>query len=914
MPIRAQVVLSLFKRNFWSYFSGVLGYLFIIVFVVLCGMLAFRDPFFVGNEPNLDHLTEWYPVLLLFFVPAVTMSVWADERKTGTDELLFTLPATATEILAGKYLAVVAVYSVALVFSMAHVFVLGYLGNPDWGLIATTYFGYWIAGAALLSAGMVASIVTSNMTVAFVLGLVLCAIPVYIGQVGSMLGQLVAIIGHAGTWFGTGELFEGLQSWLEKYGEWLAGFSLEEQFRDFGMGVISFSALLYFAAFTAVMLYINHALMTRRHWHTRPEPVMGLQYAVRALSVGVVLSCVTAWAGYSALRADATEERLFSLSSATKDLLGQLDSERPIEIQAFLSPSVPREYVETRKQLVGLLRQFDELGGRSLEVRYVDVEPFSEQSEEAEHFGIEPVELLTDVDGRRAEVEFYLGAVVISSYDKVVIPFFGKALPIEYELTRSIQTVANEQRHTIGVLTTDANLIGGSRDWHIIRELKLQYNVEEVSPSSEIDPEQFDVLLAVMPSSLTADEMDNLVAYAKTGKPLLVFDDPFPLSFNNSGFGVTGAPRQPKPSNSGGFMGQGSPPPEQKADGGRATRLLQALGIEWQYDACVFDAYNPHAEFKMLPPEYVFLTSDGSEDDSSGGFNPDDPTTKDLQELIALYPGEVYKRAGSNVDFEPLLSTSKQSGVLAWEQFVDEGGFNFFSMQATANPRRNPFRVIDGSTHTIAARVSSDSDNQKVNAIFVADVDMISDFFFQERSLGNLSMEFDNVTFILNAVDSLVGDETFMELRSRRPAHRTLERLEKQKRKFLESANKAEEKADEDAKAELEERRQQLNSRVAEIQEDENLDPIAKMQMLQQAQEAEQKRMSLAEAQIEQKKNDEIRKIDAITNRQVRNLENRVQFGAIVLPAIPALVLGLFVFVVRTLDEKTTVVESRRRK
>jgi ABC-2 type transport system permease protein len=712
---------------------------------------------------------------------------------------------------------------------------------------------------------------------------VICAIPVFIGHIGNMIGL----------------------------GDVLEGFSLREQFRDFGMGVLPLSALLYFAGFTILMLYINHSLMTRRHWHTRSEPAIGIQYAVRAGCIAVVLSCVTAWAGYGAFRADATRERLFSLTAATKDILKELDSERPIEIQAFLSPDVPREYVETRKRLVGLLRQFDELGGKNLDVRYVDVEPFSQQAEEAEHFGITPVGLMTEVDGRRSEAEVFLGAVVISSFDKVVIPFFGKGLPIEYELTRSIQTVADEQRHTVGVLTTDANLMGNSRDWQIVRELKLQYNVEQVSPSSEIDPEQFDVLLVVMPSSLTAPEMENLVAYAKTGSPLLVFDDPFPLSFNNSGSGVTGAPRQPKPGNNNPMMGQGAPPPEQKADGGRATRLLEALGIEWQFDACVFDVNNPHPEFAMLPPEYVFVTRDGN---GSPAFNIDDPTTKGLQELITLYPGEVYSRGGGKVDFQSLLSTSEQSGVMPWEEFVDEGGFNFFSMQGAANPRRNPSRAIDGSTHTLAARVTGDSEGSKVNAIFVADVDMISDFFFQERTLGNLSMKFDNVTFMLNAVDSLVGDDSFIELRSRRPAHRALVKVEDQKRMFMESANEAEREADKEAEEELEQRREQLSSRVKEIQGNEDLDPIAKMQMLQQAQEAEQKRMSLAEAQIEQKKNDRIRKIRATTNRQIRALEAKIRFWSVCLPAIPAFALGAFVFIQRTRDEKTTVVESRRRK
>ncbi len=98
---------------------------------------------------------------------------------------------------------------------------------------------------------------------------------------------------------------------------------------------------------------------------------------------------------------------------------------------------------------------------------------------------------------------------------------------------------------------------------------------------------------------------------------------------------------------------------------------------------------------------------------------------------------------------------------------------------------------------------------------------MISDFFFEERNLGNLNISFDNVTFVFNAVDALAGDESFIELRSRRPKHRTLVRVENQKREFLEAANKAELEADKAADEELEIRREQLSKRVKEIEENE---------------------------------------------------------------------------------------------
>lgn len=886
MRLRPQILSAIFWRNFSSYFSGVLGYLFIVVFVVAGGAFAFNARFFTANEPGLDQLTQYFPLLLLFFVPAITMTVWADERKLGTDELLFTMPMTDIEILIGKYLSVLAVYSVALLFSTTHVFVLAFLGNPDWGLIATTYFGYWIAGAALLSAGMLASCLTSAPTVAFILGVLLCSLPVFIERIG-------AAVGHR-------ELF--------------AEFSLSEQFRDFGMGVIPFDGLLYFIAFTALMLYLNLVMVTRRHWARSRGIRMGWQYAIRTVCLGIMLSCATAWAGFAALRVDATSERLFSLSSTTRDILDKLDSERPIEIQAFLSPEVPREYADTRKQLVGLLRQFDEIGGRNLQVRHVDVTPFSRQADEAEHFGIEPQQVMTEIDGRRTEVEFYLGAVVISSYDKVVIPFFGKGLPIEYELTRSVQTVAQENRLTVGILNTDANLMGGSREWQIVTELKKQYDVEEVSPSSEIDAERFDVLLAVMPSSLTEEEMDHFVKYVNDGHPVMIFDDPFPLAFN-SGFGVTNAPRQPKPragGHMGMFGGNSGPPPEQKADGGRATRLLDALNIAWQYDEVVFDVNNPHPEFGMLPAEYVFITRYGNNPEA---FNTDAAITKGLQEVIAIYSGTIKERMGGdrNVEFTRLLTTGAKSGLLGWNDFVDDGNFNFFSMQSSAQPKRNPFRVMDEFGHVIAAHIKSNEENDQLNAVFVADVDMISDFFFQERNLGNLDIEFDNVTFVLNAIDTLAGDESFINLRSRRARHRSLQRVESARREFLQAANEAEQKADAEAEKELDARREQLGKRLKEIRENKDLDPIAQAQLERQAQEAEQQRLALAEAQIEDQKNRQIGRIHNETKQKIEKMESSIQLWAVWLPPIPALCVGLIVFARRVKNERDNIVPSRRR-
>ena len=155
MNLRMQVIQSIFKRNFSSYFSGALGYLFIVVFVAIAGAIAFNARFFTANEPNLDQLSNWYPLLLLFFIPAITMSVWAEEKRQGTDELLLTLPAGDFDIVVGKYLAAASIFSVSLLFSqIANYLVLCTLSefDLDTGLFFSTYLGYWLTNRFLVAA------------------------------------------------------------------------------------------------------------------------------------------------------------------------------------------------------------------------------------------------------------------------------------------------------------------------------------------------------------------------------------------------------------------------------------------------------------------------------------------------------------------------------------------------------------------------------------------------------------------------------------------------------------------------------------------------------------------------------------------------------------------------------------------
>ncbi len=523
--MNVHVIRAIFKRNFVSYFSNPTGYVFICVFVLLSSFAAFwPNEFFNANLANLDQLNKYLPYILLVFIPAITMSIWADERRQGTDELLLTIPAADFDVVLGKYLAAVAIFSVSLLFSLVsnYLVLVYYLGDPDLGLFLGTYFGYWIVGLAMLAIGMVASFLTGNLTVGFILGALFNAPLVFASSAPEWLSSLRRL-------------------------------SISEQFRDFSRGVVSLASVGYFLAIVALMLYLSMVLIGRRHWRGGPDGrTTAGHYAVRFLAlVAVVVSLNVFLSHHDRLRVDVTTERLSSLAPQSRELLTKLDTKQPVVVECFVSPTVPETYVQTRLNLLSTLRELEAVAGDRLRVIRHDVEPLSEEATRAEQqFGIKPMPVESRTRGARTREEIFLGLAFTCGLDKIVLPFLDKGIPVEYELVRSIATVSQQKRKKIGVLTTDAKLYGTfdmqtmapPRNELIIEELQKQYEVVQVDPTNPIT-EKYDVLLAVQPSSLSPPQMDNFIAAVKSGQPTAIFEDPFPwMAPDVPG---TKAPKQP---------------------------------------------------------------------------------------------------------------------------------------------------------------------------------------------------------------------------------------------------------------------------------------------------------------------------------------------------------------------------------
>jgi len=228
------------KREFGAYFKSPIAYIVLGALVVWTGVLYFWGTFFISGQTSMEAFFSGFPLWLIFVCPAIAMRLLAEERGTGTIEMLLTMPVRDSEVVLGKYLAAVGVLAVGLGFTVPFAFTVSRLGSLDWGPVISGYLGCLLIGGTYLAVGLFGSAVTKNQIVAYVIGLALCALLFLMSVVYQFFGPVAGPI--------------------------LQFASPPFHFSKMARGVIELRNVVYYVSIIGVLLVLTTQTLESRKW------------------------------------------------------------------------------------------------------------------------------------------------------------------------------------------------------------------------------------------------------------------------------------------------------------------------------------------------------------------------------------------------------------------------------------------------------------------------------------------------------------------------------------------------------------------------------------------------------------------------------------------------------------------------
>jgi len=517
---------------------------------------------------------------------------------------------------------------------------------------------------------------------------------------------------------------------------------------------------------------------------------------------------------FKSSRIDMTDNQLYTLSSGTENILGNLDES--VTLRFFFSEkffnNVPA--VKNYGQRVrDLLDEYVSLSNGNLKLIVADPEPFSEIEDQAVQYGLQGVPI--DNSGNQA----YFGLVGTNSTDdEEVIAFIqpDKEESLEYDITRLVYKLANPKQRVIGLISglpmeaAAANPFmqtqGGPQDWYILNQLRQSFELKNLETIIEDIPSDVDVLMLAHPKGLSEKTLFAIDQFVMRGGRLIAFVDPFseadePAQDPQNPMAAMQAPRNSD-----------------------LSKLLSAWGVEVVDGKIAGDrlhAQRVQAQMgrRAQPVDYVAWLAMEKEN-----FNANDFITRDLEKMNFATAGHIKKLDGFDVEVTPLIETSVEAMEIASSQF-----------QFGANPM-NLLRnyKAGGEKLVLAARVSGniksafpgglkDGDTTKdgikeaeqaANIILIADTDMLQDKFWVQvqNFFGNrIAMPLsNNDVFILNSIENLSGSNDLISLRSRSKSARPFEKIQELKRDA--------EKRFQDKEKELQDKLRETERKIAELQ------------------------------------------------------------------------------------------------
>jgi ABC-2 type transport system permease protein len=388
------------------------------------------DTFFARGIADVRPLFRWMPLLLIFLVAALTMRQWSQEAQSGTLEILLTLPIPFWKLVLGKFLAVLTLVALALLLTISLPITVSMLGNLDWGPVIGGYLAALLMASAYAALGLFISSRTRNEIVALILTVV--------------AGGILYLVGTRGV-----TEFSG-----ETVGNILRALATGSRFESIERGVVDVRDLVYYLSLTVLFLALNvFSLDTKRWSHGNRTTAYRRNASLGVTLLAVNLVLLNVWLyPLSVIRADLTQQREYSLSPVTRDLLRNL--QEPLLIRAYFSERTHPLLAPLVPRITDMLREYEVAGGGQVDVEIIDPALNPELEAEANQtYGIRPTPFQIAGRYEAAVVNAYFDILirygdqneVINFSDLIEVESFRdgqmevKLRNLEYDLTRSIK-------------------------------------------------------------------------------------------------------------------------------------------------------------------------------------------------------------------------------------------------------------------------------------------------------------------------------------------------------------------------------------------------------------------------------------------------------------------------------------------
>jgi len=684
---------TVFRKEIGSYFNSPTGYLYIIAFVSL-NVGLFITPFFSYPQAGMRSFFSILPLTLCIFVPAVTMRLWAAEKSDNTYEMLLTLPMKPAHLVMGKYLASLLFYLLSLAGTLTIPLMLAILGNPDTGAILGGYLGAFLVGALFLALGLFISGFCEDQMAAFVVTLGVC-LTIYLA------GQYFVIVFLDGWITGLGTGLKKLIAFFPHY-EVLA------------KGVIEVVDVFYFLVWSSLFLFLNAVYLEGRR-----RPKAKLLFAtslVLCMGIGITFNILLA-AGGSFARLDITENRLYTLSPATKDILSQVKSQ--VRINLYLSPAgeMPSEMKDLEKDITDKLEAIQALAGKKkftyhtihmkparllakLESKQEGEEEEKEKSLEERLLekGVQPFAVRTvgDVKATSRWIYSSIGIAYKEKAEEILPEIVPAKLPqLEYELMNIIYKLAIQQpkvvlvapksripESTLAMYRQLGLKIPPMRDpyRYLERILKSQkYEVQRVELNKKSPlPDDFDLLAVVNPRNLSERQQWEINRSIVEGRPIFLVVQNYEWDYQASKGNITVSKGPVNPGVSGFLESYGLGLSDKvlmdvnhgplTVSSGNALESLLGGGITLD-----------------IPIQIVIKQQ---------SMNKNHPITKRLSSIYYLWGSALTlqeeKLKENGLKWQVLLNTSKQ----AWEREIEKEGLSQDDLKKPGPTRSYPLMVL----------------------------------------------------------------------------------------------------------------------------------------------------------------------------------------------------------------------------